>query len=162
MTEESVWSANKTDDVVAFPLTISEKAIVKKDLSAIQHLDYIKSTQINWVNQGSTEHNKKKLNHNVSCTVIVKEDEWDTVINYLYENRKYFCAVSFIPDGGDKIYQQAPLENITTEEDEVKWKNYVENYKPVDYTQLHEGQDNTELSKEAACVGGVCEVKFIK
>lgn len=162
MTEESVWSANKTDDVIAFPLTISDKAMVKKDLSAIQHLDYIKSTQINWVNQGATEHNKKKLNHNVSCTVLVNEDEWNKVIEYLYENRRYFCAVSLLPTGGDKIYQQAPLETITTEEDENKWKNYVGKYTPVDYTQLHEGKDNTELSKEAACAGGSCEIRFVK
>ena len=162
MIEESVWSANKTDDVIAFPLTISDKAMVKSDLSAIQHLDYIKSTQMNWVNQGATENNHKKLNHNVSCTVLVKEDEWDQVISYLYENRKYFCAVALLPASGDKIYQQAPLESVTTEDDEIKWKNIVDNYLTVDYTLLHEGKDNTELSKEAACVGGTCEIGFVK
>ena len=162
MTEESIWSANKTDEVISFPLTIPEKAMTKKDLSAIQHLEIIKSTQINWVNTGATEHNTKKLHHNVSCTVLVKEEEWESVINYLFENRKHFCAVALLPHDGDKIYKQPPLEAVTTEEDEIRWKTYIENYTPVDYTLLHEGKDNTDMVKEAACNGGSCEIGFIK
>jgi ribonucleoside-diphosphate reductase alpha chain len=42
MCEPSVWSANKTDDVVCFPIEVSPEAIVKGDLSAKQHLEYIK------------------------------------------------------------------------------------------------------------------------
>jgi len=53
MCEESLWSANKTDEIVTFPLSIPETSMVKEDLSAIQHLEYIKSTQENWVNIGS-------------------------------------------------------------------------------------------------------------
>ena len=52
--------------------------------------------------------------------------------------------------------------SIITEDDEIKWKNIVDNYLTVDYTLLHEGKDNTELSKEAACVGGTCEIGFVK
>src|SRR5579862_808734 len=77
--EESVWSANKTDDVITFPVVISDKAKIKSDLTAIEHLKLIKLTQENWVNTGTTETNEKPLNHSVSCTVIVKDEEWDTV-----------------------------------------------------------------------------------
>src|ERR1017187_8076500 len=48
--EESVWSANGTDDVITFPIEIPEKSIIKDDLTAIKHLSYIKSIQENWVN----------------------------------------------------------------------------------------------------------------
>ena len=40
-TEPSAWSATKTDDVATFPLTISDKAMIKADLTAIQHLKHI-------------------------------------------------------------------------------------------------------------------------
>lgn len=158
-TEHSVWSATKTDDAATFPLTVHDQAIVKSDLDAIRHLDYIKSTQQNWVIPGTTEANTKPIEHNVSCTVLVKEDEWDKVIGYLYENRRFFAAVSLLPSTGDKIYKQVPMEAITTEEDEKKWADLVKNWKSVDYRELKEGDDETQLQAEAVCAGGVCELK---
>lgn len=65
MSEESVWSANKTDDVITFPIEVPEGAIVKKDLDAIAHLDLIKSTQQNWVLPGTSVANRKNVTHNV-------------------------------------------------------------------------------------------------
>ena len=157
--EESVWSANKTDDVVIFPLTVKDTALVKGDLDAIRHLEYIKSTQQNWVVPGTTAANKKPIEHNVSCTVIVKDDEWDRVIDYLYENRRFFAAVSLLPASGDKIYQQAPMEAVVTEEDEKKWANLIAKWATVDFKDLIEEEDETKLQAEAVCAGGACEVK---
>jgi ribonucleoside-diphosphate reductase alpha chain len=157
--EPSIWSANKTDDVVTFPITVSDKAIIKSDLSAIKHLEIIKSTQQNWVIPGTnTEVNKKPLYHNISATVLIKDDEWNDVINYLYENREFFTAVSLLPAIGDKLYKQAPLEAVSTPEDEEKWKQIVTNYKSVNYKELKEDEDETELMAAAACAGGACEV----
>jgi len=158
MCEESVWSANKTDDIICFPLKINENAIIKEHLSALQHLEVIKLTQENWVENGTTDVNKKGIKHNVSCTVLVGEEEWDEVINYLYQNREYFCAVSLLPKTGDKLYVQAPLESITTKEDEEKWNNIINNYKPVNYKELTEEEDTTKLQETAACAGGKCEL----
>ncbi len=156
--EHSVWSANHTDDVINFPIEISDKAIVKKDLSALKHLEIIKSTQKNWVLTGTTESNKKPIEHNVSCTVIVKNNEWDDVIKFLYENRDLFAAVSLLPETGDKDYLQAPMEEIVTEEDEIKFEKLVKNFKHVNYKELKEDEDNTKLTQEGACFGGSCEV----
>jgi len=157
-TEHSVWSATKTDDVATFPLTVHDEAIVKADLTALKHLDYIKSTQQNWVVPGTTEANTKPIEHNVSCTVMVKEDEWDTVISYLYDNRRFFAAVSLLPFSGDKIYQQAPMEIVLTEEDEKKWTDLVAGWKQVDYKALKEEDDETQPQAEAVCAGGACLV----
>lgn len=158
MIEDSVWSANKTDEVVTFPIEISDKAIVKKDLTAIKHLEYIRSTQRNWVLPGTTDANKKPIEHNVSCTVIVKDNEWDDVCKYIYANKHFFSAVSLLSASGDKMYHQAPMEEILTEEDLQKMNMLVDNFKEVDYRQLKEEDDNTNLQKEVACAGGMCEV----
>jgi ribonucleoside-triphosphate reductase (thioredoxin) len=154
--EESVWSANKTDDVVSFPLTITDKAILKEDIDAIKHLEIIKSSQQNWVLVG-TNSTKKKVHHNVSCTVVVNDDRWEEVISYLYDNREYFCAVSLLPASGDKDYKQAPMEKILPE-DEERFAKFLENFKVVDYSELKETDDATKHSEELACAGGSCEI----
>lgn len=160
MCEPSVWSANKTDDVITFPVEVSDKAMVKSDLTAIQHLNIIKSTQKNWVINGTTRYNKKDITNNVSCTVIVGDDEWEEVIKYLYLNRDYFAAVSLLPKMGDKLYAQAPMEAVTTKEDEDIWNNIVSNLKEIDYSKLIEDEDNTSVRSEVACAGGACEIVY--
>ncbi len=156
--EPSVWSATKTDDVVSFPIQVSEKAIIKSDLTAIKHLKYIKSTQQNWVLNGITPANKKPIEHNVSCTVVVKDEEWNDVIDYIFDNRKFFAAISLLPDGSDKSYPQAPMEAITTIEDEERWKKITENFNHVDFKLLKEDDDFTKLNQEISCAGGSCQI----
>jgi hypothetical protein len=156
--EESVWSANKTDDVISFPIEVAEGTMLKPDLNAIKHLDIIKSTQQNWVNTGKTEANKKNINHNVSCTVICKPDEWDEVISYLFENRAYFSAVSLLGSSGDKDYQQAPMESMSTEDELKKFEEIKKNFKHVDYTKMVENDDETAPQNEIVCAGGACEI----
>jgi len=162
MCEEGVWSANKTDDVITFPVEVSDTALIKEDLSALSHLDIIKNTQQYWVQTGKSKYNKKSIDNNVSCTVIVGQEEWDQVIQYLYDNKNYFAAVSFIGKSGDKDYVQAPLENITTKEDEEKWNNIVSNFTKVDYTLLKEATDQTALQAELVCAGANgCELPIL-
>ncbi len=159
MCEPSVWSANKTDDVITYPLTVSDQAMVKADLDALKHLDIVKTTQQNWVLGGvNTQQNAKPVSHNVSCTIVVKDDEWREVTDYLYKNREFFSAVSFLPQIGDKLYKQAPLEAITTEEDETKWDNLVSRYTPVDYRKFKEEEDATTFQETSSCAGGKCEL----
>jgi intein/homing endonuclease len=157
MCEESFHSENKTDDVICFPIEVSGNVKVKDDLTALAHLDIIKNTQENWVLPGGTEANTKDITHNVSCTVIVKDNEWDDVAKYLYENRAHFAAVSLLCEMGDKIYSQAPLEKILPE-DEGRWREIVSKFTAVDYRVLKEEEDNTELLQASACSGGKCEL----
>jgi ribonucleoside-diphosphate reductase alpha chain len=156
MTEESVWSTNKTDDVISFPITVSEEAVVKADLSALEHLHLVRETQLAYVRTGANE--QSRCQHNVSCTVIVEENEWEEVTDYLYEHREDFCAISLIPALGDKLYAQAPMEAVSSEEDELHFTGLIANYIPVRYTALQERSDNTNLVGEQACGGGKCEI----
>jgi len=160
MCEESVWSANKSDDVISWPLCAPEHAIVNKDLDALKHLEYIKLIQENWVKPGSQTVNNthRGLEHNVSCTIIVDTHEWDNVSQYVYDHRALFCAVSFISKMGDKMYVQAPREEVTTEEDNVKWNQLIAKYTSIDFTQLEESTDETKIMESAACAGGKCEL----
>ena len=158
-TEPSKWSANGTDDVVTFPIKNSPDAFYKEDLTAEQHLDLIKSTQKHWVAPGTTEVNKKDMEHNVSCTVVVQEDEWDFVAEYLFKNRELFSAVSLLAATGDKDFEQAPNEQIRTVEDAQRFLELLQNFSYVDYSLMNESTDNTSLGEQAACAGPQgCEV----
>lgn len=120
--EPSVWSANNTDDVITFPIEVPDGAKTKNQLPAIELLKIVKSTQQNWVMVGKTisKCTQPWLNHNVSNTINVRPNEWDSVANYIYKNRKYFCGISLIPQSGDKDYQQAPMVTIYTSREIVR------------------------------------------
>lgn len=157
--EESVWSANKTDDVISWPLQAPAGTKVKADFSATEFLDAVRSTQINWVNAGTAiPEASPGLTHNVSNTCVVRPDEWDKITRYIFDNRWFFTGVSLVPDTGDKIYAQAPFEAMTTPEELTRWEALRKVFNPVDYTQVLEEQDNTNPIQEIACSGGACTI----
>lgn len=141
--------------VIEFPVEAPPDAIVKADLTALQFLEMVKSTQQNWVIPGSRT---LDMVHNVSNTVTVKPEEWGPVADYLWQNREYFTGVSLLSSSGDKDYAFAPMEEVKTPADELRWNDILQKYKPVDYSALVEGVDTTNLSSEPACAGGVCEI----
>ena len=159
MCEESVWSANKTDDVITFCVEAPEDAVVRSEMSAMELLKHVHSTQQNWVVPGTA---RPELNpglyHNVSNTLSVRDDEWDTVAEYIWENRDDFTGISMLAAMGDKIYQQAPHEEVITAQDETLWNELISKFRPVDYTLMHEQEDATNLQGEIACAGGACEL----
>lgn len=157
-TEPSVWSNTATDDVIVFPITVPDNVYVKSNLTALQHLEIIKNFQKNWVNTGVSEHNKKPVKHSVSCTVVVQDHEWDKVIKYVFKNRNFFSAVSFISAIGDKIYKQAPNEKMVTDSDIKYFNDLLAKWQDVDYDKLIEYDDYTTITETVACAGGACQI----
>ena len=83
-------------------------------------------------------------------------------MNYLYDNRQYFAAVSLLPKTQGKLFEQMPLEEITSsEEDQTLWNNVVSQFTHVDYTELKEEEDATSLQQELVCAGGQCELPVL-
>lgn len=120
--EKSSWSANNTDEVVKFPIEVPDGAKLKNQLPAVEMLSIVKDTQKNWVHSGKNRSlcTQEYLSHNVSNTVTVKPDEWESVTKYIYDNRKYFAGISLIPQSGDKDYPQAPFTTVYTSREIVK------------------------------------------
>ena len=112
--EPSVWSANKTDDVVSFAIEAKAGAITKRKVTAEQLLESVVSTQQNWVLPGTNVDlcQLKCVTHNVSNTINVEPDEWDKVEDFIYDNRQYLCGVSLLSATGDKDYAQAPFAAV--------------------------------------------------
>ena len=117
--EESVWSVTKSDYVVFVPIENPKQGLFKKDMKGIKHLELIKLVQQNWVNAG-TNHELcayQGVNHNTSCTVII--DDKDSIVDYIWNERDFFTAVSFMSDYGDKDFNQAPFTSVLTLEEIV-------------------------------------------
>jgi ribonucleoside-triphosphate reductase (thioredoxin) len=156
MTEVYGMKADTTD-VITFPIEAPDGAILKKDIGGVQFLEMVKTVQENWVVPG-TAHEKYNvgLRHNVSNTVTVRENEWERVADYIWDNRANFTGVSILAATGDKDYPQAPNEEVTTASDVAKWNSL--NYTPVDYSLMSEAADYTALKETVACAGGACEL----
>ena len=135
--------------IVSVPQRAPEGAITRKE-SAMDLLERIKTINKNWIKPG---HRKGANMHNVSATVTIKHDEWPAVGEWLYENKDYFTALSFLPEDLG-TYKQAPFETITEEQ----FNEAVKSLHEVDLSRVVEMSDNTALMDQAACAGGACEI----
>jgi ribonucleoside-diphosphate reductase alpha chain len=128
--------------VFSFPVKVAEGALLRDDLSAIQHLKLWLTFQRHY------------CEHKPSVTISVKDHEWMEVGAWVWEHFDEITGVSFLPhDGG--TYKQAPYEEITEEQYEdlrkkvptgINWDNFLEH------------DDNVEGAQMLACVAGVCEI----
>lgn len=140
----------QTQAVVSIPQKAPESAILRHE-TALDLLERTKKFNLEWVKEG---HNKGDNTNNVSVTVSVKEEEWDKVGNWMWDNRETFNGIAVLPyDGG--TYIQAPFEDIT----ESEFHSLVKHLHDVDLTKVIEEEDNTSLQDQAACAGGIsCEI----
>ena len=90
--------------VVSIPQRAPEGAITRKTESAISLLERIKLINQKWIKPG---YRKGANQHNVSATVTIKPNEWEIVGDWVYENKDYFTALSFLPYD-EHSYTQAP------------------------------------------------------
>jgi ribonucleoside-triphosphate reductase (thioredoxin) len=135
--------------VIGIPQKAPEGAIIRHE-SVFQMLERVKKVSQEWIKPG---HRNGQNSHNVSATVSIKEDEWDLVGEWMWNNRDFYNGLSVLPYNGGS-YTQAPFEDCTKEE----FERLVKTLSDVDLTKVIELQDNTDLRGEAACAGGACEI----
>jgi intein/homing endonuclease len=116
--ETSVWSSGKTDDVITFLCKSKPGALTKVDVSAIDLLEKVKLVQKYWVTTGRNLDLcvQPWLNHNVSNTITIKDNEWELAAKFIYDNRHFFAGISMLGDSGDMTYHQAPFQAVYTHE----------------------------------------------
>ena len=128
-----------------FPVKAPRGAKLSKDMTALDQLEYWKKVKENY-----TEHNP-------SVTISVGEDEWIEVANWVYEHWDIVGGLSFLPRS-EHVYQLAPMEEINKE----RYEELKRNVSNMDFSKLmtYERQDETDVKKELACVGGTCEMEI--
>ena len=135
--------------VISVPQKAPEGSIFRTE-SAIDLLERVKFFYQNWIKPG---HRSGQNTHNISATVSIKEDEWETVGQWMWDNRKFYNGLSVLPYNGG-TYIQAPFEDCTQE----KYEEMIQHLHNVDLSKVVEFNDNTNLMGEAACAGGACEI----
>jgi ribonucleoside-triphosphate reductase len=135
--------------VITIPQKAPEGSILRHE-SVFQMLERVKKVSQEWIKFG---HRGGQNSHNVSATVSIKEDEWELVGDWMWSNRKFYNGLSVLPYNGG-TYTQAPFEDCTQED----FERLIKTLSDVDLTKVIELQDNTNLSGEAACAGGACEI----
>jgi ribonucleoside-triphosphate reductase len=135
--------------VISAPQKAPKSAILRSE-TALELLERVKRVSVDWIRNG---HRKGQNTHNVSATINIREHEWDEVRDWMWENRDYYNGLSVLP-ASDHTYKQAPFEDCDLE----TYNKLMESMKNVDLTNVIEMEDNTELTDQAACAGGVCEI----
>lgn len=128
--------------VFSFPVKVADGALLREELSALQHLKLWLLFQRHY------------CEHKPSVTISVKENEWMDVGAWTYKHFDEVTGVSFLPmDLG--TYKQAPYQECTKEEYE-RLKLIVP--ESVDWENFKEFDDNVKGVQQLACTAGNCEI----
>ena len=128
--------------LLSFPVAVADGALLRDDLSALQHLKLWLLFQRHY------------CEHKPSVTISVKEHEWMDVGAWVYKHFDEVTGVSFLPmDGG--TYKQAPYEECTEEQ-----YNQLRMLVPeaVDWDNFKEYDDNVEGAQMLSCTAGGCSI----
>ena len=132
-----------TTVVFEFPIEAPVSSEMRDNLSAIDQLEIWLAYKEHW------------CDHNPSVTIHLKEDEWIEAAAWVYEHWDNIAGLSFLPyDGGN--YPLMPYEEIEKDEYDSLRSSFPE----LDFSNLthYEETDNTQGSRELACVAGSCEI----
>jgi ribonucleoside-triphosphate reductase (thioredoxin) len=135
--------------VISVPQKAPEGSILRTE-SAIDLLERVKYFYNSWIKPG---HKTGQNTHNISATISIKDGEWDTVGEWMWENRTCYNGLSVLPFS-DHTYVQAPFEECTKE----KYEEMMKSLSNIDLSLVIEAEDNTDLKDQIACAGNACEI----
>ena len=131
--------------VFSFPVKAPEGAILRNDLTAIEHLNTWLVYQRAW------------CEHKPSITVSVRDEEWMEVGAWVWEHFDEVSGISFLPYS-DHTYKQAPYQDATKEEYEEALSKMPEKIY-WEMLTMYETEDGTSGSQTLACSSDAgCEV----
>lgn len=149
LVEEDVTDPNQV--VLSFPQKAPEGAVLRHE-SMMELLDRVRNVSESWVRAG---HRSGDNYHNVSCTISVKDDEWASLTDWMWDHRDVYNGISVMPFFGSTAYPQMPFEDISKEQYEAM----LPLLERIDISQVKEADGSSiDLAGEAACAGGVCEI----
>lgn len=134
-------------------ISIPQKAPLNATLrteSPLETLNRVSTVYNKWIKPG---HNNGVNTHNVSATISIKNDEWDTIGEWMWEQRQNYNGLSVLPYS-DHTYIQPPFEDIS----EFTYNQLSQTLHKIDLDSIVELADETNLTGELACAGGACEV----
>lgn len=136
--------------VITFPQQSPQNAKITKNSTALDILERTKRFNLEWIRNS---HVTGDNFHNVSATIQVKDNEWDLVGQWIWDNRHSYHGLTVLPFE-NHTYQQAPFESCTKQE----FKKLYKYLKDINLSEIIEEDDNTNLTEQVACYGGSCSL----
>ena len=133
-----------TTYVIDFPVKSPKNSKFKDELTALDQLNFWKLVKENYTH------------HNPSVTVSISDHEWIEVASWLYSNWDIVGGLSFLPRS-NHVYQLAPYEECS----EKQYSELLKKFEGLDFSKIviFEKRDETDVKKELACAGGICEIE---
>lgn len=137
--------------VLSFPQKAPEGACMRTE-SINDLLERVKLVSTDWVHAG---HNVGDNKHNVSCTISVKDGEWEGLAAWMWANREFYNGISVLPYFGAAAYPQLPFEDCTKE----TYESLLPHLNRINIDEVFEKDGSAiNLTAESACAGGACEI----
>lgn len=134
----------KDTTVFSFPIKAPIGAVLRNDLTAVEHLDIWLIYQRHW------------CEHKPSITISVKDHEWMEVGAWVWKYFDEVSGISFLPHS-DHTYRQAPYQEITEQEYDKAVKE-MPSVIQWNLLSLYETEDGTAGAQALACSADGCEV----
>lgn len=135
--------------VMSFPQKAPEGSIIRTE-PALHLLERVKRFNLEWINPS---YRTGANQHNVSCTISIRDNEWEDVGRWMWDNRDTYTGISVLPyDNG--TYVQAPFEDCTKE----VYDTMIQKLRNVNLDDVIEQDDHTSLNDQVACAGGACTI----
>lgn len=130
--------------VFEFPQAAAEHSVCRNDMTALEMLEYWKMVKVNY-----TEHNP-------SVTISIRENEWESVGQWVYNNWSIAGGLSFLPYS-DHTYTLAPYEDCSIED----YQNRSNAIGDLNYSNLvkYDYEDETDQMSVSACSGPMCSAE---
>lgn len=151
--EEKLMADDCNTWIFSFPIKTNAK-IRQIDESAISQLERYKSAQQNYIES-----------HNVSITVNVGENEWNDIVDWVYNNYDLIGNISLLPkfDPDTVPYPNLPYLPINEQEYNKLYKQcpILEEEQLIEKIMEYENDEFQEEYEilDSACSGGSCPVR---
>lgn len=140
---------NSRQGIVCIPQKAPVGSILRTE-PVMDLLERIRTFNVDWVRRG---YRLGSNANNVSATVSIRDNEWQQVGEWMWENKASYNGLSVLPfDTGN--YKQPPFEDIP----QARYEELEKSLRSIDLSGVFEPDDATELHAEAACAGGSCVV----
>lgn len=146
LVEDSIMNPNQA--YFCAPVAVDSKSAIFRHEPLINMLERVKYLHHNWIRPG---HNEGTNTHNVSATVSVREDEWDTLAEWMWDNQDSYSGLAILPYE-DSSFPQLIYQTI----DEQKYNEMSKHLVDINLDEVELAAKDVNLVGESACAGGAC------
>jgi len=146
--EDDVMNPEQTA-VLSFPQQAPPNATLRTE-PALSLLERVRQLHQHWILPG---HRQGANTNNVSTTVSVRPEEWQSVGEWMWKHRNAYNGLCVLPYS-EHSYAQAPFEECSRE----VYETLLQQAYNVDLSRVREERDETAFQMAPACSGNSCEV----